>query len=553
MKKWSITLLVLLLSLSAILTGCKSNEQTSGENVESSKISGAGEFPIVEEKITLKVLAAQRAFVEDYATNEFTKWFEEKTNIHLEWEVVPEGDESKQKLNLTLASGDYPDIYLNMPISAQQLEVYGSQGAFLPLNDLIDKYGVETKRVFEQKPSAKEMATSNDGNIYTMPSVNECYQCLYPVKLWINQAWLDKLGLDMPTTTEEYYQVLKAFKTQDPNGNGKMDEVPLTGIKNSWNTEIIPSLMNSFIFTKSVVYDGAVKYTYLNDEKIDVTFNKPEWREGLEYMRKLYAEGLISPESFTQDQNQALAISENEKALGSIPAGYQLVFTNLESGLYKDYAAVPPLKGPNGAQYAEKLNNDGVSLGKFVISSSTKHPEAAFRLADALYNDDVMMRAIYGVEGEDWRAAKEGEVGLDGSQAKYFEFDSGEEMQNNHWNKAAPEFQTKEFLNSIALGNAENIKDNVIYIVNQETDKYVPHVDEEILVPPLILNDQQSQEILDIQKSIYDYVEEMNVRFIIGDADLDKEWDTYIETINGMNLQGFLDILQESYDARYGN
>ncbi len=551
MKKWSIALLSLLLALSVILTGC--NSKVENEKVASVEVSEPGEFPIVEEKITLRVLAGQRAYVEDFNTNEFTKWFEEKTNIHLEWEVVPEGDEAKQKLNLTLASGDQPDIYLNMPLTSQQLEVYGKQGMFLPLNDYIDKYGVETKKVFEEVPVAKEMATSNDGNIYSVPSINECFQCLYPSKLWINQKWLDTLGLEMPTTTEEYYEVLKAFKTQDPNGNGKADEVPLTGFKYGWNTEILPKLMNAFIFAKSVTYDDSVKFTYLNDDKVDVAFNKPEWREGLEYMNKLYSEGLIAPESFTQDQNQVLNISEGQNALGSIPAGYQLVFTNAQSDLYKDYTTVPPLKGPKGAQYAEKLNSNGVRLGMFVISSSTKYPEAAFRLADALYNEDIMMRSIYGEEGEGWREAKEGEVGLEGNPAKYYRFEETEAMQNKHWNKAAPEFQTKEFLDSLALGEAgEDISDNVLYRVHNETKKYVPHVDESIILPPLLLSDEQSQEILDIQKSIYDYVDEMNIRFITGDADLETEWEDYVQTLENMDLNRFLTILQEAYDERYG-
>lgn len=552
LKRLGLFLSAFLLLFLLVLTGCTKSSQSDGENASDVEVSDPGEFPITEEKVTLKVLAAQRKYVENFSTNEFTKWFEEKTNVHLEWEVVPEGEEAKQKLNLTLASGDYPDLYLNMPISAQQLEVFGNQDVFLQLNDLIDEQSVELKKVFEENPVSKKMVTSNDGNIYSVPDVNECFQCMYPVKMWVNQKWLDELDLKMPETTEDLYKVLKAFKTEDPNGNGKADEVPLAGYKGGWNSDFVPLLMNAFIFTKSVEYDGSVKYTYLKDGKIDVAFNKPEWRKGLEYMHKLYKEGLIAPESFTQDRNQIIRLAEGEKALGVTPGGYQLVYTNLTSGLYKDYTAIPPLKGPEGKQYAEMLNNKGVGTGKFVVSNSTKYPEVAMRLADAFYNEEVQMRALYGEEGDLWREAKEGEVGLEGDQADYFINEAGEQMQNEHWNQAAPHYRSREWLNSLALTEkGGDPTDDVIYLVNQETKKYVTYVDEKVIVPPLILSDQQSQEILDIQKSIQDYVDEMTIGFITGDSSLDSDWDNYVKSIEDMNLKRYLEILQEAYEVRY--
>ncbi len=75
----------------------------------------------------------------------------------------------------------------------------------------------------------KDLITAPDGNIYALPQVNECYHCMYQQRMWIYKPWLDKLGLKMPTTTDEFYEVLKAFKTKDPNGNGKADEIPLSG------------------------------------------------------------------------------------------------------------------------------------------------------------------------------------------------------------------------------------------------------------------------------------------------------------------------------------
>lgn len=93
----------------------------------------------------------------------------------------------------------------------------------------------------------KSSITAPDGNIYALPQINECYHCDNALKLWINKAWLDKLGLQLPTTTEEFYQVMKAFKEQDPNGNGKNDELPLTGSDEMWAGNVSAFLMNAFI------------------------------------------------------------------------------------------------------------------------------------------------------------------------------------------------------------------------------------------------------------------------------------------------------------------
>src|SRR5690625_1446331 len=114
---------------------------SSGEPVQSESIvTPAGEFPIVKEKATLDVLVPSNAFVQDFKTNEFTKWYEEKTGVHVNWEVVPE-EGVQEKLNLILTSGDYPDVIMNMPVTVAQLRVYGEKRVFLPLNDLIEEFG----------------------------------------------------------------------------------------------------------------------------------------------------------------------------------------------------------------------------------------------------------------------------------------------------------------------------------------------------------------------------------------------------------------------------
>ena len=124
----------------------------------------------------------------------------------------------------------------------------------VPLNDLIEEHAPHIKEVLENNEYYKAMNTAPDGKIYGLTGLNECFHCSYPNKMWINTKWLEQLGLAKPTTPEEFKAVLEAFKTQDPNGNGKADEVPLSGSVENFGVHVIPYLMNGFIYNDDRTY-----------------------------------------------------------------------------------------------------------------------------------------------------------------------------------------------------------------------------------------------------------------------------------------------------------
>lgn len=552
MKKGFKAVFSALTAFSILLAGCSADKgQAEGDNKKDEgasaiELTAPGTYPLVKEKTTLKVMVRGNPLVENFATNEFTKWYEEKTNVHIEWEVVPE-QSMQEKLNLVLASEDYPDVIMGLNISPSQQMIYGSQGAFIPLNDLIEKQGSQTKKLFEGNPDLKSAITALDGNIYALPEINDCYHCSMSQKMWIYEPWLKKLNLDMPTTTEEFYNVLKAFKEQDPNGNGKPDEIPLAVTQKSWRSAIDGFLMNSFIYNP--IYGSSYKHMFIKDGKVDVAYNKPEWKEGLRYLNRLYKEGLIAPESFTQDENQLIQIGENPDTvlLGASTGGHQGVFTQLlgDSGRWNQYKAVPPLKGPGGVQYAA---NDTTSFtpGSFVITKKAKNPELALRWADGLYEEEHTLRSVYGRPDEEWRKAKEGEQGINGKPAVWSELKSFGTVQNVNWAQTGPSNRTNEFrLSAVAKGD----DDLEVILYNETKNKYEPYAPKDVsTVPPLFLTNEQASEVADLAKTLNDYVDEMIARFVIGDADLDGEWDGYVQQLDAMNLARYLEIYQKAYD-----
>ncbi|MFQ9473093.1 MAG: hypothetical protein ACLR0P_08085 [Oscillospiraceae bacterium] len=237
MKKRKLAVVSLLLSIAMLLSACAGNPSSGEGSSKDSKTppsssSGSaaepeskpaaentdrGENWVTDTPVTLKVWCMKQADIEDIATNEYIKWLQKETNVNLEFDQIAEA-ESLQKFNsVPRASGSGPDVHLscnqliNMSatIMNSTLMKFGKAGVFLPLNDLIEQYGANTKKLFDDISYVKDGITMPDGNIYALPSYSEIYHCKYADKLWIDQSWLDNLKLEMPTTTDEYYEVLQ--------------------------------------------------------------------------------------------------------------------------------------------------------------------------------------------------------------------------------------------------------------------------------------------------------------------------------------------------------
>ncbi len=502
-----------------------------------------GAFPLTDEKATLRVFAPQNP--ENFETNLFTKWYEEQTNVRVEWLTAPPS-EAQQSLNLLLASGDYPDVIL-MGLERSQVMLYGSQGVFLPLNDFIEQYGDNVNKVFERYPQVKAWSVAPDGNIYGLPQAVECYHCTMSQKMWIYKPWLDKLGLEMPTTTEEFYRVLKAFKEQDPNGNDKADEIPLTSSTGIWNGTLDSFLMNSFVLNNlTQVPNGLI----VSDGRLEAAYNQPAYREGLRYLRKLYTEGLILPETFTQNETQLKSLGAGAEvvvgALNAALSGYLVDApqdpTDADSH-FADYVVVPPLKGPEGLRVAPLGNIDGTP--KCFVTAVAKDPELAYRWCEAQYMAAIFMRSSWGVEGEDWRWAKDGEIGIDGKPAIYTLFQGVPE--NANWLGAQLNFGPPERRFAQTNPGPHDLE-TWLYTSTKQLEPYAQ--DLETVIPPLYLTAEQAQELADIEATIDRYVDEMFARFTISDADLETEWETYTQTLEQMGLPRMLEIYQTVYDAQ---
>ncbi|NHN33977.1 ABC transporter substrate-binding protein [Paenibacillus agricola] len=556
MKKMSMMLFTTFFCSSLLLSACTKDTaapaapSTAKESATASNVAPVGQFPIVKDKITLKVAIKGSSLVEDMKTNGYTKWLEEKTNVHVDWTILDEKS-SKEQLNLLLAGGSLPDVIMNLDVSPEQQMIYGEQGVFVSLTDLIEKYGENTKKIFSEMPEAKSAVTAPGNKIYTLPYINDCFHCSLDFKMYVYKPWLDKLGLKEPTTLDEFYNMLKAFKEKDPNGNGKADEIALIGGAGSTATksQVDVFLMNSFI------YDDGFKRMTVNNGKVDVAYNKPEWKEGLKYLNKLYKDGLLDRQSFTIDKAGLKTIAENPDIAigGAIPAHSPSDITIVEgkSGRWLDYQPIAPLKGPNGVQKATWLAYDKVSNGKgqFIITNANKNQEATMRWADAMYTFEAALYSNFGVEGSSWEKAKPGDLGRDGAPASYRLLIPYGRVQNENWAQYGLNYRTdKDYYAGQAVLKLPD-KEKMYYdITKKNYDPYKPKLEE--IVPPIFFSPAESQQLADLDKTINDFVVSNIALFTTGDQDIDKGWDNYIATLEKMNLKKYIEIYQKALDAK---
>lgn len=563
--KQKVLSVILVTAMVASLVGCskgtsdsdKSSNTNSASNSSSTSSSesnpavtkelaaDAGNFPIVTDKTKLNILIQQSATTSDYDIADQTKAVEEKTGIDLEWTILPSTADATQKLKLILCSDDLPDIFFNMPgMTSSDIYSLAKQGTFIPLNDYIDSYGVETKKMFNEVEYSKSFITYPDGNIYSLPYINDCYHCNVQQRMFIYKPWLDKLGLSVPTTTDELYNALKAFKEKDPNGNGKSDEIPLAGNTTTAGT-VASFLMNAFTY-----YSINDEYYVDDNGKVIIPYDTNEWKAGLEYMNKLYSEGLIAPESFTQNETQLSGVVKSEtETIGAFTNRFSHSVTGWDTGtvgtLSMDYVVVPPLKGPDDYQVAVWRPYSSSNNARFMISSTCKNPEIAFRLGDYLLSQEQTEISIMGLEGKGWKKADAGEVGIDGRPAIYHQIPEAASIPNQGWGVQLPMVATNDFRMSMAATGGDSNLEVSLY---KMTKVYEPFkVDRANVIPNLYFSDEDITTLSDLS-AITQYVNEATARFITGDMDISKDWDTYLSGLDKMGYKKLVDIYQNAYD-----
>lgn len=532
MKRWLSGALALMLALSMVSVAL------------ADELNPVGEYPIAKETTALTILMQQDVLVEDYDTNAFTLWIEETCNVDLEFELLPAGSDGTDKLALMLSSGQkLPDV-VNVPMTTLQDYVYGSAGIFQDLTEYYQSAAYYINQRMEEWPQIDLLGpvTAADGRIYTIPKYYNETIGLASNRLWINTEFLESVGMEVPDTTEEFYEVLKAFRDMDPNGNGAADEIPLLPTDSAC---LMGYLMNAFIYC-----NPANNYYTLNEGTVGVSYTEDAFREGLRYMRRLCQEGLLSPLTFSQTQEQYKQTVSGDGVAPTVGCfisfSTSMSLTNYASNPFTaQYVAIAPLAGPENVRLTEYTPT--VPKPQWHVTSSCENPELAFRVGDLLASEEAFLRCRFGEPGVHWDYC---EAGLPcyfaGVDAKFTYVSIWNETQNSMWRGNIPGF-SQDDLDRRYFDGSNPI--NATYTCAISWPDYQTCLPEQgAYVPALIFTPDEVEEINEIQASLSSYVDEYLARFITGDLDIEKDWDSFQAELDNMDLERFLSISQGAYD-----
>ncbi|GAB2662797.1 type 2 periplasmic-binding domain-containing protein [Kribbella swartbergensis] len=490
-------------------------------------------------------------------TNAVTKIMTDRFKIQFRWQTTTyDAGPAKEKRQIALASGDYPDLFFLIPwvdafTQAEVLKL-GQQGVAVPLEDLIKEHAPNIQKALDSNKTYKEMSTAPDGHIYALPQWADCYHCTYPDKLWINTAWLKKLGLQMPKTTEDLRAVLRAFKTQDPNGNGKADEIPMT--TDVQDSSLIPYLMNAFAYNPVGANNGVRSLITLDGDKVVTPVTSPQWREGLKYINSLYKEGLIDQAAFTQNAQALQAQGNNPKAvvLGSVPVLWPGIFVQLDSkdGRDKQYDAAPPLTGPEGKSYTGLNHPTSTGYTFMLTNKASKEAQvAAVKMLDWIFTDEGQMITNMGPENVGWTKPGPGDIALD-EKVKPLYKPKQDAPKNINWGALG------QYNNTLAYRNAQVVPADIYTGAGlerrlfQATKLYEGHEDRSQWFPQTSVwpDPSLSGELATLQTNLNNYVNQNQLAFITGSKNIDTEWDAYVKGLESTGMKRYLEIQQQAYD-----
>ena len=529
---------------------------------------------VAEEKVTVSLLTTRNST----ATNDiedvwFFKYLAQKMNVDFELEQTLETD---QRISLMFASDSVPDLVWGIRLSNNDVMVYGMQeGMLLNWKDLITpELMPNTYQAMQDYPDAFTASTAPDGNIYTLPMITGSSYYTNTgtfsaaIRMYINKDWMDACGItELPTTLDEYLEVLRTFKEKDPMGLGE-NNIPLIGNQEKDKTFVWNAL--GFHGTATQAYGTSFD---LKDNQLVLPCYTEEAKEFITFYNTLYNEGLISPDYFTLDQTAARGL------MASGVCGVLGDSTLAAIGdAWSSWIALSPLTSDVN-DVAVAAFNPGYSVGQLYASAYTEHPEVLARIVDYMYSDEGALYYNYGpmkgteetlgvVDGwyydENNRITTDKVVNGEFTDIseyayQYIKSYSSAPGRFDHYSQTAAamagiEFPGKEMTIVDKLTGAE-IPSLIMDVYTDDnndghwritqSEAMIDHLTA-VRLPDVYLTAEQNQRVADLSTVINDYVTAESAKFIVGTRPL-SELDTYFEELKSLGIEEYIAIYQEAY------
>lgn len=509
------------------------------------------QFPLAE-KATLTGMTQYPANTESDPNNRtIFKRLQEKTNVEIEWKAI-QGDQWGEKITLAMAdTNTLTDFIFSAGFGDNDLLRYADQGVIIPLEDYIDAYMPNLKAVFDKYPEYRKMSTDTNGHIWALPWIEQLGSEKTAIQAvgdmsFINKKWLDFLGLDIPTTVDEFEQVLIAFRDhaselqKEFNIDGSI--IPMSCIVNDGNQD--PAILINGFGEGYGDCDQGRHIAVTDDKKVICTATQEGFKDGIAWLHKLYEEGLIDPEAFTQEWSTYVSKGKSGR--------YGVCFSWDNANIIDDFNGWVPLP----ALTADVRNitpengsfTSGYDRGRCVVTAVAKNPALVCAWLDQMYDPFQSPQNNWGTYGED----DDFDIFVLGKN------ENGNDMlQHAPLGDASPvEVREAESVNGpLAIldeyyGVYVTCPDDAQYRLDWIKDYYTPDMNTKYVYPNVFMSQEDTEELSNLQTDITKTINAKRSDWIMNGF-TDADWDEYIKSLDAYGLKDMLAIFQKYLDAYY--
>ena len=514
------------------------------------------------EQTDFYIMGGQSALSAGYNDLEVLNDLQENVGIHIDWETM--SDSLSEQVNIRITGGQLPDAFQGVGFSNYDLARYGDDGTFLDLTPyLTPDIMPNLCAILESHPEIRAAVTMEDGGIYGLPSgeqmttagigadMEDAYSIFsVPQYSMINKAWLDDLGLEVPTSLDELHDVLKAFKDNDMSakyyGNAAGSTIPMTtGFDEwCWGQNIFYSGFGFTNWPNDVCNDLRLK----SDGTVEFVCVTDAYRDCLTYFHDWYAEGLMDTEMFSQSDSQLIAKCQQ----GYVGVSTWWYIEELMGEYADDYVFLPPLSGPKGTKYEGTCDvtirpGSPISSGQLCITNKCQSPINLLKFYDQWYDGETVMQLQYGPKGVFFTEQEEGtgmwlSITDEEAGAKYGK--SAGELRNLY-EVYGPKLILAEYYNSVFY-----MEDRAIERLTDLDTFWMPYVQDTTFYPVDCVFTGMEMETIDWHKSDFETsVREQEGLWIKEGGPTDEEWEAYKKRLSEKcGMDDLLETYQNAYD-----
>lgn len=459
-----------------------------------------------------------------------------ETGVKVDFQSPAAGTDANEQFNLLIASGKLPDIISwHWDALPGGISKYIQSDTIIKLNDLLQDNGKNYTAALDKYPEIKKEATLDDGIIPAFYRLDPDQRRLAYAGFGLRGDWLKKLNLTAPATMDDWHKVLTAFKTQDPNGNGKADEIPWVQTKGPGPTYV------NFASAYGIL-DGM--YKDLDTGKVKFGPIDPGYKDFITTMAQWYKEGLIDPDFATSDANAFNAKIQNSIGgatyFGGIggAVGGNITTARAQTPDFTLVGVNNP-KGSDGKSHSSTGNIVSNVSGGCAITSSCKYPAAAAKFLDYYYSEKGQLLTSWGIEGESYTSVNGKNTFTDAIM--------------HDPNGKAPQAAASHYCFA-TVASASRVMEyepwaqlTLIMPEQKQCSDTWSKDDAALLIPPLQFTTDESSQLSDIMNNVNTYQQEEELKFILGAEPL-SNLDSFVEKLKNMDVEQAVKIYQQSLD-----